>query len=90
MRKLWEYERVQLEEAMDTGFYILEDYIYGPVESGHYYIHKGYVYGPEASGQYYLVDKYFYGPESNGQFYLDHGHIYGPSRALPWMPDEKA
>jgi len=71
-----------------TGYYIQDQYIYGPKRTGRYWIQDGYIYGPGSNGRYYLSDNYVYGPGSQGRFYIQDGYIYGPSRDVPWLPDE--
>jgi hypothetical protein len=36
---------------IDTGYWIDENRIYGPKESGAYWIHEGFIYGPRNSGK---------------------------------------
>ena len=48
---------------MYTGYYIQNDYIYGPEMPGLFYIQNGYIYGPKNNGLYYIQKNYIYGPE---------------------------
>lgn len=44
-----------------------------------YYIRNNFIYGPSFGGQFYFVGSYIYGPKNNGRFSVDSsGAIYGP------------
>ena len=72
-------------KRMYTGYYIQDNYIYGPQDSGRFYIQDGYIWGPRNGGRFYIQDKYIWGPVDGGRFYIEDGYIYGPSKDLPWM-----
>ena len=56
--------------------------------SGQFFIQDNYIYGPRNSGKYWIGDGgYIYGPKRSGQFYVQNGYIYGPNERLPWMDE---
>jgi len=70
---------------MYTGYYIDNNYIYGPTFSGQFYIDNNYIYGPQNGGKYYIDNNYIYGPKKSGKFYIEDQYIYGPDKILPWL-----
>jgi len=74
-------------DTMNTGYYIQNNYIYGPTMPGQFYIQDGYIYGPKNNGLYYIQNNYIYGSKESGKFYIQDGYIYGPTQDLPWMAD---
>ena len=72
---------------MYTGFWIQNNYIYGPTDSGKFWVQDGYIWGPRNSGKYWVQDGYIWGPRESGKFWIDDGHIYGPHKDVPWAQD---
>ncbi len=54
---------------MYTGYWIKDNHILGPKESGKFRIDDGYIKGPYNSKKFWIYD----------------GDIFGPSENLPWM-----
>ncbi len=70
---------------MYTGYWIDDNYIWGPEESGKFWIDDGWVWGPYNSGKWWIEDNWIWGPTDGGKFWIEDGHIYGPSNTLPWL-----
>lgn len=74
---------------MDTGYYISNNYIYGPTHGGQFYIKNNFIHGPQKDGLFWLDGSGFiYGPVSPGLFRVLSGRIFCQSAAklpLPWL-----
>jgi hypothetical protein len=70
---------------MYTGFWIEDNHILGPKESGKFRIDNGYIKGPYNSKQFWIDYNRIWGPKESGKFWIYNGYIYGPSENLPWM-----
>ena len=49
-----------------------------------YWIEDNVVFGPINSGKFWIKDRYIYGPRDGGAYWIDKGRIYGPSEILPF------
>jgi hypothetical protein len=74
-----------IEQKIDTGYWIEDDFIWGPKSLGEYWISDGFIWGPKNGGQYRVENGCIYGPKCSGQFVITEGHIYGPCGDLPWF-----
>jgi hypothetical protein len=50
-----------------------------------YYIVNNFIFGPRKSGQDSLVGNSIYGPKSKGEYTISGGKIYGPNTTPPWL-----
>ena len=53
---------------MNSGYWIDNGYIYGPIDSGQFWISGHFIYGPRHSGKYWIKDNFFGGPRKTENF----------------------
>ena len=71
---------------MYTGYWIDNNFIYGPKYLEKFYIKNGYIHGPFNSGIYYIQKGVIRGPGLKGEFFVgDDNRIYGPDKNVPWI-----
>lgn len=71
----------------DTGYFIRNNYIYGPSFGGQFYIQGNYIYGPRNGGRF-CIDSggLIYGPSGQlTSFRIQGTSIMGPDQRLPWL-----
>lgn len=73
---------------MYTGYWVENNRIKGPQDSGLYWISKNYIHGPQNNVMFYIQNNIIFGPWDSKQYWIDldkDGHIYGPDTTLPWQ-----
>ena len=69
-----------------TGYWIIHDYIYGPVHTKEFFIENGIIQGPFNSGVFSIKEGVILGPGLDGEYFVDEdGRIYGPDCEVPWL-----
>jgi hypothetical protein len=49
-----------------------------------YWIEDDVIFGPKNSGKFWIKNGYIYGPNEGGDYWIDGGRIYGSSEVLPF------
>lgn len=60
---------------MYTGYWVQDNFIFGPEESGKYWIQGKFIFVPKISGKFWIEKGFVFGPKESSKFWID-GCLY--------------